>query len=163
MKNKGEILAVVLKNFKECYFFLHNTKDIHNVENILNEGFMFENQLAYSTDRINPNDPVEITYFFIQRKEYGSYTIVIAIPKSIYEQYSAASKKNHLDIEDVMTITEPFFGENDELIYTLSPKHILGYFNLKTCSFNQNIHWDPLFDNCLSGPIKKKLVRPAKE
>ena len=81
MKNKGEILASVLKNFRNCYFFLHNTREFSVVENIMNDGFIFENQLVHSTDRVNPNEPIEITYFLFQRKDYGPYTVVIAIPK----------------------------------------------------------------------------------
>ena len=72
MKNKGEILASILENFKDCYFFLHNTKEFDTVEKIMNEGFIFESQLSHSTDRVNPNDPIEATYFLIQRKDYGS-------------------------------------------------------------------------------------------
>jgi hypothetical protein len=58
MKNKGEILALILNNFKDCCFFLHNTKEFDIVENIMNEGFIFESQLAHSTDRVNPNESV---------------------------------------------------------------------------------------------------------
>jgi hypothetical protein len=148
MKNKGEILASILKNFKDCYFFLHNTKEFNVVENIMNEGFVFESQLPHSTDRVNPNEPIEVTYFLFQRKDYGSYTIIIAIPKPVYEIYTGVSNNNDIGIEEVMTITEPYFGDNDELIYTVSPKHILGYFNIKTSEFYQNRNWDPFFNNC---------------
>jgi hypothetical protein len=158
MKNKGEILASLLKNFKDCYFFLHNTKEFNVVESIMNEGFVFESQLPHSTDRINPNEPIEVTYFLFQRKDYGSYTIIIAIPKIIYEIYSGVSNKNDIGIEEVLTITEPYYGDNDELIYTVSPKHILGYFNIKTSEFYQNRNWDPFFNNCQSrSPGKKPL------
>ena len=148
MKNKGEIFASVLNNFKDCYFFLHNTKELDVAESIMNEGFIFENQLPHSTDRVNPNEPIEITYFLFQRQDYGIYTVIIAIPKSIYEIYSMVSNKNDVSIEEVLTITKPYYGDNDELIYTLSPKHILGYFNIKTSEFNQNKNWDPFFNNC---------------
>ena len=83
MKNKGEILANILKDQGNCYFFLHNTKEKVIVDKILNEGFVFENQLPHCTDRVNPNEPIEITYFLFQRKDYGSFTTVIAIPKPI--------------------------------------------------------------------------------
>ena len=149
MKNKGEILATALKNFKNCYFFLHNTKEICIAETILNEGFVFENQLSHSTDHINPNDQVEITYFLFQRKDYGLYTIIIAIPKNIFEIYSGVSKKNGVGIEEVISLTEPYYGDNDELVFTISPKHILGFFNNKTAEFYQNSIWDPLYNNCL--------------
>ena len=156
MKNKGEILASVLKNFKDCYFFLHNTKEFDIVENIMNEGFIFENQLAHSTDRVNPAESIEITYFLFQRKDYGSYTIIIAIPKSIYDIYTAVSNNKEVGIEEVVSISEPYYGDNDELIYTLSPKHVLGYFNLKTSEFYKNRNWDPFYNNCQGKSAGKK-------
>src|SRR5665647_477013 len=118
MKNKGEILASILKNFKVGYFFLHNTREFNIVEDIMNEGFVFESQLPHSTDHINPNEPIEVTYFLFQRKEYGSYTIIIAIPKVIYEMYTDVSIKKDVGIEEVLTVTDPFYGDNDELTYT---------------------------------------------
>jgi hypothetical protein len=156
MKNKGEILASILKNFKDCYFFLHNTRDFAVVENIMNEGFIFESQLAHSTDRVNPNEPIEVSYFLFQRKDYGLYTIIIAIPKVIYEIYASVSNEEDIDIEEVMTISNPYYGDNDELIYTLSPIHVLGYFNIKTSEFYKNRNWDPFYNNCKVGPSEKK-------
>jgi hypothetical protein len=148
MKNKGELLATILQDFKECYFFLHNTKEFNVVENIMNEGFVFESQLSHSSDRVNPNESIEVTYFFFQRKDYGTYTIIIAIPRIIYEIYTAISNEYDTGIEDVMTINDPIVSDNDELVYTISPKHILGYFNQKTSEFYQNRNWDPFFNNC---------------
>ncbi len=147
MKNKGEILATIMNNFKDCYFFLHNTKDLNIVEKIENEGFVFESQLPRSTDRVNSNEPVEVSYFLLQRKDYGSYTIIIAIPKATYDLYATLSNNNDIGIEEIMTITEPYYGDNDELIYTLSPKHVLGHFNIKTSEFVRNKLWDPLFSS----------------
>jgi len=163
MKNKGEILATILKNFKDCYFFLHNTKEFNVVENVMNEGFTLESQLPHSTDRVNPNEPIEVTYFLFQRKDYGSYTIIIAIPKIIYEIYSGVSNKNDVGIEEVLTITEPYYGDNDELIYTVPPKHILGYFNINTSEFYQKKNWDPFFNNCQFRSPGKKAVKPSRK
>jgi hypothetical protein len=159
MKNKGEILAGILSNFKDCYFFLHNTKELNVVESIMNEGFVFESQLPNSTDRVNPNEPIEVTYFLFQRKDYGFYTIIIAIPKMVYEIYSGVANNIDVSIEDILSITEPFLNENDELVYTVSPKHILGYFNIKTTEFHQNRNWDPLFNNCQNGGGGKRQER----
>jgi len=156
MKNKGEILASILKNFKDCYFFLHNTREFDIVEQIMNEGFSFESQLPHSTDRVNPNEPIEVTYFLFQRKDYGSYTIIIAIPKVTYEMYTAVSNKKDVGIEEILSITEPYYGDNDELIYTVSPKHVLGYFNIKSTDFYQNRNWDPFFNNSLVRHHQKK-------
>jgi hypothetical protein len=162
MKNKGETLASVLKNFKGCYFFLHNTRELNIVEMIMNEGFIFENQLPHSTDRVNPLEPIEITYFLLQRKEYGMYTIIIAIPKTTYDFYTAISDKKEVTIEEVFTITKPYIGDNEELLYTMSPKHVLGYFDLKTSEFHQNLNWDPLFNICQQGKPRKKSGKPLK-
>jgi hypothetical protein len=156
MKNKGEQLASILLDFKECYFFLHNTKEFHIVENIMNEGFVFESQLSHSSDRVNPNEPIEVTYFLFQRKDYGTYTIIIAIPKIIYDIYTTVSNELEICVEDVMTINDPIISDNDELVYTISPKHILGYFNQKTSEFYRNRNWDPFFNNCqFRSPVKK--------
>jgi hypothetical protein len=163
MKNKGEILATILKDFHDCYFFLHNTREFSIVEKIMNEGFIFESQLPHSTDRVNPNEPIEITYFFFQRKDYGFYTIVIAVPKITYDNYSEVSNKFDTGIEEVMTIKDPYLGENDEPIYTISPKHILGYFNIKTSEFFRNLNWDQAFDNSLIRPPSKKPVKPERQ
>jgi hypothetical protein len=161
MTNKGEQLASILNNFRDCYFFLHNTKEFNVVESIMNEGFIFESQLSRSTDRVNPNEPIEVTYFLFQRKDYGLFTIIIAIPKLTYEIYSDLSIKNDIGIEEVLTITDPFLGDNDELIYTLSPGHVLGYFNIKTTEFCRNRNWDPSFKNTRFIPPGKNPVRSA--
>ena len=163
MKNKGEILASILKDYSNCYFFLHNTREYTVVEKIMNEGFIFESQLPHSTDRVNPNEPIEITYFLFQRKDYGYYTMILAIPKKIYDIYSEASNQNDTGIEEVMTITDPYFGDNDELIYTVSPKHVLGYFNVKTSEFFKNLNWDPEYNNCQFRSPVKRLVKPGKQ
>lgn len=162
MKNKGEILASILGEFNECYIFLHNTKEFSVVEKIMNEGFIFENQLPHSTDRVNPNEPIEVTYFLFQRKDYGFFTMILAFPKEIYEKYSEISNTLDTGIEEVMTITEPYFGDNDELMYTVSPKHILGYFSIRTSEFFRNKNWDPAYDNTLFRKPTKRPVRPDK-
>jgi len=157
MKNKGEILASILTDFENCYFFLHNTKEKSVAERIMNEGFIFENQLPHSSDRVNPNEPIEVTYFLFQRKDYGSFTMIIAIQKNIYDEYTQFSNRNDIAIEDVLTITEPYYGDNDELVYTISPKHILGYYNNKTGEFFRNKLWDPEFNTILTKSFKKRL------
>lgn len=162
MKNKGEILAEILKDFKDCIFFLHNTREYGIVEKIMNEGFIFESQLPHSTDRVNPNEPIEITYFLFQRKDYGFYAIVIAFPKKVYERYSDISNQTDTSIEEVMTISEPYSGDNDELIYTVSPKHVLGYFNIRTAEFFRNTNWDPEFDNSLFRSPSRRPLKPDK-
>ncbi len=154
MKNNVEILADILMDFQDCLLFLHNTREMIIAEKIMREGFIFESQLPHSTDRINPNKNIEITYFFIQRKDYGTYTVVIAIPKATYELYSSASEEDDIGIEEVLTMKRPYIGDNDEPVYRLSPKHVLGYYNSKTGEFIKNNRWDPAYNN-LSAPNQK--------
>jgi len=158
MKNKGDILAGYLAEYNNCIFFLHNTKEVEIAEKIMREGFMFESQLPHSTDRVNPNEPIEVSYFLFQRKDYGNYTIVIAIPKETYHQYLSISNENDTGIEEVVTITEPRLGENDEYIYTFPPEHMLGYFNIRSAEFIKNNNWDPLYNkyNDPRGDLKSK-------
>lgn len=162
MNNKGEILASVLKSFKGCCFFLHNTREFSAVESIMNDGFIFENQLSHSTDRINPYQPVEITYFFFQRKDYGNYTMIIAIPEAIYDEYAKFAVRNDTVIEEVLTITKPYYGDNDELVYTVSPKHVLGYFNMEASEFHRNINWDPLYNSSFHSHFPRNHIKYEK-
>ena len=163
MKNKGEILAGILNEYGNCYFFLHNTKEKYIAEKIMSEGFIFENQLPHSSDRVNPNEPIEVTYFLFQRKDYGSFTMIIAIPRAIYDKYTRISNEQDTGIEEVLTITRPYYGDNDELIYTISPKHILGYYNNKTGEFVRNKHWDTEHDSSYSKVFRKHNSSPDQE
>ncbi|MGQ9619370.1 MAG: hypothetical protein ACUVTX_00095 [Bacteroidales bacterium] len=156
MKNKGEILAEILLEYDFCYFFLHNTRDINTTERIMNEGFRYESQLPHSTDRVNPHEPIEITYFLFQRKEYGIYTVIIAIPKETYERYTRISNILDMPIEEVMSTERPYYGDNDELVYTISSKHVLGFFNNRTAEFVKNELWDPLYDISEEKSFKKR-------
>jgi hypothetical protein len=113
----------------------------------MKDGFIFECQLLHSSDRVNPGDSIEVTYFLIQRKDYGLYTVIIAMPKAVYETYVTVSQNRNVGIEEIISITKPYYGDNDELIYTVSPKHVLGYFNIKTSEFYLNRNWDPYFNN----------------
>jgi hypothetical protein len=112
---------------------------------------------------VNPNEPVEITYFLFQRKDYGPFTVVIAIPKVTYENYSAASLRYEVSIEDIITITDPLISDNDEMTFTLSPEHILGYFNNVTSEFIQNRKWDPFFNNCKSQFHRQRYANNDRE
>lgn len=159
MKTKSDFLAVLLNDYRNCCVFLHNTKEKEIAEKILREGFIFENQLSHSTDRVNAGEPIEIAYFLFQRKDYGIYSIIIAIPKAIYDLYLQYSIDYEIDIEDVITITQPRLSENDEFLYTISPKHIPGYFNTQTGEFIKNPDYDALYNNWLNMAGRDKSFR----
>ena len=118
MSLAGEILASILEDDSDCILFLHNTRDEDTASQIINEGFRFEEQLTYSTDRINPLDTVEINYFLVERKEYGKYTVIIEIDKSLFRKYNSMAEKEGLHFEELLSITPPVLSENEEYIYT---------------------------------------------
>ena len=158
MRTKGDFLSVILNDYLNCCVFLHNTKEKEIADTILKEGFIFENQLPHSTDRVNPGEPIEISYFLFQRKEYGIYSIIIAIPKVIFDHYVQYSIDYEIDLEEVITITPPRLSDNDELLFTLPTKHIAGFFNTHTGEFVNNPGYDPGYNNLST--IMRKNVRP---
>lgn len=158
MRTKGDFLSVILNDYLNCTVFLHNTKEKEIADKILKDGFIFENQLPHSTDRVNPGEPIEISYFLFQRKDYGIYSIIIAIPKPVYELYVQYSILYEIGLEEVLTITPPRLSDNDELLFTISPKHISGYFNTHTGELVNNEAYDSGYNNLLT--IIGKSVRP---
>lgn len=158
MRTKGDFLSVILNDYLDCNVFLHNTREKDIADKILKEGFVFENQLPHSTDRVNPGEPIEISYFLFQRKEYGIYSIIIAIPKTIFELYVQYSIDYEIDLEEVMTVTPPRLSDNDELLFTIPSKHISGYFNTHTGEFVNNEAYDRGYNNLLY--IAEKKVGP---
>ena len=155
MQNKGEILADILSGYGDYYIFLHNTKKESVVKKILTDGFIYESQLSNTTDRVNPLEPIEISYFYFQRKDYGEYTLIIAINKSVYDLYLLISKKRGISLEEVMSARKPFYSENDELVFILPQEHILGYFNGYENRLIKNPGWDPGFTNIKQSSSKK--------
>lgn len=143
MKQKAETLHSVLAGYLDCIVFLHNTREQRVADKILAEGFVFEYQLSHTTDRINPSEIVEISYFMFQRKDYGPYTIVIAIPKKVYTLYTRYSNQFDITIEELMSKVKPWISDNEEYAYALAPEHIAGYFDNNTLAFVVNPLYNP--------------------
>jgi hypothetical protein len=114
---------------------------------IMTEGFRFEEQLTYSTDRVNPRDPVEISYFLVERKEYGSYTMIIEINKDIFKKFNYLADSADLHFEDLISIETPVLSDNDEFVYKLSPRYIKGFFNNKTGNLILNPDFNPSYES----------------
>ena len=147
MKAAGDKLASLLSGDQDNFIFLHNTKNRESAESIMRNGFNFESQLAYSTDRVNPRDTVEISYFLVERKDYGHHTIIIEINKALFLRYTRLAESTNLHFEDILTVTIPVISENDEYIYTLSHHYIKGIYNIKTGEMTHNADFDPMFES----------------
>lgn len=142
----GEVLSSLLESDNDCVLFLHNTKDEETARQIMTKGFQFEEQLTYSTDQINPTDSVEINYFFVERKEYGRYTVIIEIDKELYKKYNHLIEESDFHFEELLTVTMPVLSDNDEYIYTLSHHYIKGYLDNFTGIFIENSDFNPAYE-----------------
>jgi hypothetical protein len=143
MKASGEKLANLLAGDVDYIIYLHNTRSEEIARKIMAEGFTFQNQIYYSTDRINPKDSIEISYFLVERKDYGDYTMIIEISKKLFKNACAVAEKSGLSFEDLLSSSKPVLGEDDEYIYTLPQQYIKGYYNNKTGIFYNNDVFDP--------------------
>jgi len=143
MKNQSEKLVMYLKEYSDCIVLLHTTREKEIAEQILREGFLYESQLSHSTDRVSPSESIEIIYFLFQRKEYGIYTIIIAIQRATYEYYTRQAMDRDVSLEELTSTEEPFMNDNEEYTYRLDPKHIAGYFNVVSGEFTHNPVYDP--------------------
>ena len=149
MGKPGNKLVGLLSQDKSNIILLHNTNTLSRAKAILKHGFRYESQLTYSTDRINPSDPVEINYFLVERKEYGDYTIIIEISKKVINKYTDLAEATGKTIEEILSIDEPVMSDNDEYIFTISHYYIKGIFNNKTGEVLLNSVFDPDFESTL--------------
>lgn len=159
MSTAGEAIISLLENDKNCIVFLHNTKHEETAKMIMCEGFLFEEQLTYSCDRVNPLDLVEINYFLVERKEYGKFTIVIQISRDIFNKLNMAAEAADLTIEELLTISKPVLSDNDEYIYKLDPHFIKGYFDIKSGKFRSNKKFNPDYKTKAYIEVLKQLER----
>jgi len=147
MSKPGDILASLLNKDNSCIVLLHNTNSLTRAKSIMSSGFKFESQLTYSTDRINPNDVIEINYFLVERKEYGDYSIILEIDKILFKQYSRLAESSEINIEDIITVEESYLSDNDEYVYTLAHYYVKCIFNNKTGEYINNPVFDPSYDS----------------
>ena len=145
----GDILANILSEDISSIIFLHNTRNEEIARCILKKGFQFEEQLAYSADRVNAGDAVEINYFLVERKEYGKYTIIIEIDKELFRKYNYLAERSDMHLEDLITVTAPELSDNDEYIYTLAHYYIKGYLDNNTGKFYENKEFNPSWESPL--------------
>ncbi len=101
------------RNNRQIYTYLHTT-DKKICEKVFDEGFQFYD-IHKQTDEIS-NNISDFLFKLKMRERYGDCTLVI-------QTYQILS-----DGED-FTIKEPFPDDDGEMVYTLSPIHIKGYYN----------------------------------
>jgi hypothetical protein len=125
-RNEEKILNQIYdidRKGNEIHTYIHTTsKDV--CEDVLKNGFEFW-EFRKTTDEIS-NNIENFAYKTSIRDNYGNCVLVIQ------------SLNDIVDGEDV-TIKEPFYSESaEEMVYTLSPTYVRGYFNKDTNEFVEN-------------------------
>jgi len=110
--------------------YLHTTKKEETCYKIMELGYQYD-EFYKTTDEIN--DVISLDYKMSLRDAYGDYTIIIQVSININPEYN------------LLTIKEPFMGgeDGDQLVYTLPPHFIKGYFNRKTGEIVKNPNFNP--------------------
>lgn len=127
----------------EVMKYLHNTHDEETALKILNEGFLFEDRLDYTTDLVSGKDIVQLDYFKLIRKKYGTYTIVIHIAKELINKYNHLLKNTNSFFYEVLSERLPEKSADGEYLYILDKQFIKGYYNQKTNTYFKNKHFNP--------------------
>ena len=138
----NEIHTELIQFFKEqkaeYNFLLHRTKKEKDAVNILKNGLYFQEQLTKVTDPLSEVSELSLIGNRIFFHPYGSYIVIIAIPKNIkdYEQIvepaSRHQLKEVLGSENILELEE---------MYKLSPAYIMAY----NTSFGKKLHFNRNF------------------
>ena len=123
--------------------FIHQTPTQELAEQILNEGFEFENHLMHTTDQVSGFDLVELNYFLMIRRDYGQFTIVIVIADELIDYLIQITKNTNIHYSEILSKTLPIYHSEDTPFYTLPEQFIKGYFNQITLERIFNPKFDP--------------------
>ena len=123
--------------------FIHQTPAQKLAEQILKEGFKFENHLMHTTDQISGFDLVELNYFLMIRRNYGQFTIVIVIADELINYLIQIIKNTNIHYSEILSKTLPMCNSEDTPFYTLPEQFIKGYFNQNTLERILNPKFDP--------------------
>lgn len=126
-----DLLNFISDTDSKLITYLHTTKEEKTCQEIFEEGFQYE-EFSNSTDETKP-DMVELLYRLDIRKYYGNYIIIIQIPRSYPKPY------------DNLTTKKPFMGgdDGDQLIYTLPPRFVKGYYDKEKDIIIKNPTFNP--------------------
>ena len=123
--------------------FIHQTPTQKLAEQIINEGFEFENHLMHTTDQVSGFDLVELNYFLMIRRDYGQFTIVIVIADELINYLIQIIKNTNIHYSEILSKTLPMCKSEGTPFYTLPEQFIKGYFNQITLERILNPKFDP--------------------
>jgi hypothetical protein len=147
-----EILALLIPDNEEIVNYTHRTDNENVARKIIANGLKFTESFYKTTD-IVINNPVNLNYVSLLRKAYGKYVIVISFAKEVIKHYESILFKklqsNIVEVQQILTETEPGLNEDNEEVFTLSRRFIKGYFNEETENVIYNPDFDPYFKSAV--------------
>ncbi len=147
-----DILTLLIPDNENVINYTHRTVNEEIARKIIKYGLKFTESFYKTTDIVIDN-PVNLNYWKILRKAYGKYVIVISFTKRIIKHYesvlSSSTESNIIEVQQVLTDTEPELNEDNEEVYTLSRQFIKGYFNEETEIVVYNPDFNPDYESAV--------------
>jgi hypothetical protein len=125
--------------------YLHNTQARGTADDIMRDGFWFEDGgLVKTTDMITDTESyIEMNWWNAQRGQYGLYTVVVQIARPLMAKYGSGAL-----LPEEMLSKDRFYSEDaEELMYILQPEYVKGHFNRDTNEGYLNPRFNPSYDN----------------
>ena len=138
--------------------FLHSTPTREFAEEIMTNGFVFENHLMHTTDQISGYDLVELNYFLMIRKNYGHFTVVIEISDKLIVEFTKRLRSYNYHFSEALTKNPPWFNEDENPVYTLPEQFVRGYFDQLTMEKIYNPKFNPYYRSPLFEENMKRLI-----
>ncbi|MCD6495994.1 MAG: hypothetical protein J7K54_01865 [Candidatus Aenigmarchaeota archaeon] len=141
----------VIDNIKDdtegAVTFLHNTANEDAVNSIINDGFLYADNLHTTADRFTRLDDISMSRWEQERNFYGPYTVVIQISNETYEKLMNNKKyaEKQLLPEHLLSVEREFNKDEGEFVYRLPNKFVKGYINRETGEFHPNPDFDPSY------------------
>ena len=118
--------------------YIHFTGEKFISEKIVKEGFKYAYSFEKTTVEIS-HSFVDVKYKFQLHKNYGNFLIVICIPLSLFDNYKSKGTTTQRDALCNLGLSD--HHPEEELNYTLSPRYVYGYIDLKHKKIFKNEHY----------------------
>ncbi|HRW63219.1 MAG TPA: hypothetical protein P5132_07005 [Bacteroidales bacterium] len=132
-KIPDKIVEYILWNQKEYITYIHFTGKKIIAEEITKQGFKYAENIYKTTQEVVYN-VVDLTYKLQLYRPYGSFLMVISIPKHFFELLNKSDNQQISLTENILSEYNP----DENLEYTLPSKFIRGYINMENYIISEN-------------------------
>jgi hypothetical protein len=139
-----DVMRYIFENESQMKLFLHYTREKHNADAIVKDGFRFTDSFHATAENIF-SDKVDFVYKHNIRKHFGKYVIVLAISKNTFDHYTNLLRQ--IDRHDYMTehvLAKKFSMQAFPNVGYLIPiQFVKGYIDIETGLIVSNKYFDP--------------------